>query len=389
MNSGTTRHVIDLASAATLPSNNNKNSSRDSSSSTSTGSSANYHNAPFSSSPSSLSPISPPPRSETAVLVGSSRALPVRDSDPKSPPLREKTRTPMAVELLPVDSDSIARPGPSRASHLGDGKHSREAPLRRVSVAASSGTGTGTTTIDAPGMVNPPRYRLKHGNSEGQLKGASFESAAERAERRDWARSLQRCLLETEAELQESRSVVKAREREALVASKELARLREMVSWQAQRISELERGLSNAHLPDDCGGKAEAVKGGGAAAVFPSTALGGVDNGVSLDGLSPSDVKRAVHAAVEMLSGIEAQYQAEKCRRRALEKENDALRQRLFLSWRREKGVHDIPSLSCGDETHACPVAFVQGPLRRFLAEAAEMQAKIKMPPASRAHVQS
>ncbi|KAH9599688.1 hypothetical protein LSM04_000999 [Trypanosoma melophagium] len=281
-----------------------------------------------------------------------------------SPPLREKTCTPLGAERYAVNSNVAVSP------NLLFKIRSRD-PNRRVAAKTRS------QRVD----ISPAHKRENKNYSS--MDNPSFEqnerkSRAQQTLQREWARSLQQCLLEAEAELQRSRKASEEREREFVAANIEIARLRELLSSQTQRMEELARNIaqmkpltlgknSNSHSRSR---SSNSISGGGAES----------NNITSLEGLSISDIKKVVHSATEALHRVEAQYETEKRRRRALEKENDELHHQINLARQAEgKKHHGEFHYCCNNETHIYAMNFIQGPLQEFLMESAEVQERVKM----------
>ncbi|ORC88575.1 uncharacterized protein TM35_000162130 [Trypanosoma theileri] len=316
-----------------------------------------------------------------------------------SPPMREKTCSPTAAETCAVNSNIAARP------NLSFKLRSRD-PNRRV-------VKTKNQTVDiSPSDMKENRNHSSWDTPSFEHNGGESKEEQENMQR-DWARNLQKCLLEAEAELQKSRKAAEVREQEFLAASVELARLRELVSTQNQRIAELEWNLDQTK-PLIVGKNSTTdtkINPTIIANVFspppPRTPPSGIsantscsngDNAdsesndmASLEGLSISEIKKVVHSAAETLRRVEAQYEKEKRRRRALEKENDELHHQLKLTHQKEgkKKHHGDSCHSCNNETHMHVMNFLQGALQQFLIDAAEVQERVKMPGSHCTNVQS
>ncbi|ESL06218.1 hypothetical protein TRSC58_06110 [Trypanosoma rangeli SC58] len=297
----------------------------------------------------SLSPVVASPLSRD--LVWKMQEWPCVDA--VSPPLREKTEKPNTVEYRLVEPNFATSAEISHTSDM-DVNNRCEAPS----------TPTATSSARTGGTANPPSCRLREGNSNTCEMNVACGVTLDRAAERSRARGLQRCLLETEAKAQKFFAAAKLHEQESLAAVEEAARLREAALSQAKRIGELEQRLAQAQL-------AVAAADKGRVGDQPRDLTDGVD---SLEGPCIDDIKRIVHCTAEAIRRIEVEFEAERRRRCELENENNALRRKLHFARRAEDALHDGGMTHCNVEGYNCVMAFVQGPLQRFLTESAELQ---------------
>ncbi|RNF10616.1 hypothetical protein TraAM80_01432 [Trypanosoma rangeli] len=276
--------------------------------------------------------------------------------DAVSPPLREKTEKPNMVEYRLVEPNFATSAEISQTSDL-NVTNRCEAPS----------TPTATPSTRTGGTANPLSCRLREGNSNTCKMNPACRVTLDRAAERSRARGLQRCLLETEAKAQKFSAAAKLREQESLAAVEEVARLREAALLQARRIGELEQRLAQAQL---------AVAGAdkGRVGDQPGELTDSVD---SLESPCIDDIKRILHCTAEAIRRIEVEFEAERRRRCALENENNALRRKLHFARRADDALHDGGLTHCSVEGYSCAMAFVQGPLQRFLTESAELQRRL------------
>ncbi|EKF39244.1 hypothetical protein MOQ_000536 [Trypanosoma cruzi marinkellei] len=303
-------------------------------------------------SPSSFLPVftSPPSRSQVYAAHG------WHGAEIASPPLREKTEEPNAVEHHPVEPKIAAVLEPPHKLYSKGAK--------RYGVPS---TPTAVSSASTVGLTCSSSCKVRERDPNTYKRDVECRVAVDPAAQRDWARSLQRCLLETETRAQELRATAERREQEARAAAEEVIRLRELTSLQAKSIEELEQRLSHAQFATAGANKADAVE---------QTRVS-TDSDASLEGLSIADLKRIVHCAAEALRRIEIEFEAEKRRRCAIEKENNALRRQICILKQGKVDFHEDCTNCCKEERYNSVMAFVQGPLRQFLAESADLQGKL------------
>ncbi|KAF5223994.1 hypothetical protein ECC02_002889 [Trypanosoma cruzi] len=315
-------------------------------------------------SPSSFLPVftSPPSRSQVYGAQG------WQGVEIASPPLREKTEKPNAVEHHPVEPKVAATSEPPCILYS---KGAKKYGVPSTPTAVSSASTVGLTCSSS--------CKMRERDPNTYKRDVECRVAVDPAAQRDWARSLQRCLLETETRAQEFRATAERLEQEACAATEEVIRLRELTSLQAKSIEELEQRLAYAQFATAGAKEADAVD---------QTRVS-TDSDASLEGLSIADVKQIVHCAAEALRRIEVEFEAEKRRRCVVEKENNALRRQICLLRRGEVAFHEDCTTCCEEARHNCVMAFVQGPLRRFLAESADLQEKLTTSSTRRTSVHS
>ncbi|RNF24280.1 uncharacterized protein Tco025E_02639 [Trypanosoma conorhini] len=277
--------------------------------------------------------------------------------DAASPPLREKTEKPTTVGHLSVEANFAAGAEPPRTLYS---NCSNRCGGPSTTIAAASSARGGSTS-------NPASCGLRESDPNIRKMEVVCGATMDRAAERDWARSLQRCLLETETKAQKFCATAKLHEQEALAAAEEVVRLREATSLQAKRIEELEQRLAQAQL-------AAAGPGEDCVADQSGVLTASVE---SLEGLCIDDIKRVVHCAAEALRRIEAEFEAERRRRCTLEKENNSLRRQLHFACQVGGTIPDGGMTHWSGERQNCAMTSVQGPLQRFIAGSAELQARL------------
>ncbi|EAN79641.1 uncharacterized protein TEOVI_000235600 [Trypanosoma equiperdum] len=312
--------------------------------------------------------------------------------DTTSPPVREKTRTPTSGESRLHNAHVLHVLGSSSTSPPEgvDFWHGSSSPDARENPGAGA-TPSRSTSVDAI------RFTPKENRNGKRLTVSAFSNgsgitSSESTAKRDWARRLQRCLLDREKEVREFRCRAEMREREVAIAEEEIKRLHGVISLQKHRIDELTHSLVQAEMTSSVAGvitaSSHSKRSGGQRWLVSngrSEAVGEVlerasGRGVAeaLDGLSVSEVKSAVRSAVSGLARMEEQLRTQKALNRSLREENDALRRQLALS---SKGGHDsngrCETRSCTEEVHEMAMAFLRGPFRRFLSESEQL--KIRM----------